>query len=465
MPSSQWPRGAERRMERLPIVDKLLYAVASIGNSALFWSQSALLLFFYAPPPEAGLPTRIPLALVGILLGIGKFIEVFDDPLIGWWSDRTRGRWGRRIPFLLLGTPVLGLSFWLIWTPPADSESVLNVIWFFVMVEIFFLARTIVEAPYDALQAELVKTSSERVSLGAWKVFFAVIGAVIGLVFSGTLADAFGFGGMGLILGLAAVGALYLMLFGLWGRGTLTPSTSVVDEPVPLFASLLGALRSRPFLALAASFMLFNLGYQMLVGVLSYYIVVIHGLRLGDLMWFTGGVTIFIVLALPALTFAAHRFSKRAIYAGSMAALGAYLVFLTLGAYEPFVPGVDFFIQALVLVSLTGLGFAALFLFPGAMVADLIDEDARRTGQGRAAIFYGMFKTLEKVAQAMSVVTLSAILALLGNSRDQPFGIVAVMPIAGAFVLAGALTVLLVYHVREARREPSAGDAHASAAS
>jgi GPH family glycoside/pentoside/hexuronide:cation symporter len=445
---------------RLPLIDKLLYATAGVGNNALFFAQSLWIIYFYSGGGD--LPQRLPIGVIGLALGVGKFIEVFDDPVIGWWSDRTRTRWGRRIPFILFGTPILGLSFWLLWVPPAPDAALLNVIWFFVTIELFFLARTVVEAPYEALQAEITSTSSERVSLGAWKVTAAVVGVGIGLVLSPILIEALDYSGMGLTLGVVAIVSLYVMLFGLWRRGTLDTGDPPSEKP-PLFSSLVGSLRSRPFLALAASFMLFNLGYQMLVGVLSYYIVVIQGLRLGDLMWFTGGVTVFIVLALPALTLAARRFSKKAIYAASMAALGVYLAFLTLGAYEPIVPGVDFFIQALVLVSLTGLGFAALFLFPGAMVADLIDEDARRTGQGRAAIFYGMFKTLEKIAQALSVVTLAMVLALLGNSRDQPFGIVAVMPIAGAFVLAGALTVLLGYHVREARREPSPS-AQASAA-
>ena len=64
------------------------------------------------------MPERLPVALVGVALGLGRFIEIFDDPIIGWWSDRTRSRWTRRIPFLLLGTPLMALGFWLIWNPP-----------------------------------------------------------------------------------------------------------------------------------------------------------------------------------------------------------------------------------------------------------------------------------------------------------------------------------------------------------
>jgi glycoside/pentoside/hexuronide:cation symporter, GPH family len=445
------------RAATMPLVDKLLYGVASLGNSALFWSQSLWLVFFYSGAEGSGVPERLPVALVGVALGVGRFIEIFDDPIIGWWSDRTRSRWGRRIPFLLLGTPLVALGFWLVWNPPDPEATVLNIVFFFVVVQLFFLGRTVVEAPYDALQAELVSTSPERVSLGAWKVFFAIFGVVIGLVLSPLLIGVFGFGGMGLVLAVVAVAALYTMLFGLWRRGTLRATEPLPAERPPLFRSLLGALRHRAFLALAASFMLFNLGYQLLIMLLPFYLTVSLGGSRDDVTLFTGGVTAFVLLALPALTYGARRFTKRALYAGSMLALGAYLVFLAFGAFESLIPGVALFGQALALVSLSGLGFSALFVFPGAMVADVIDDDARRTGQGRAAVFYGMFKTLEKIAQAASAVVFGVVLQVFGSTVERPFGIQLIMPIAGAFVLAGFAAVFVGYRLREAARAPVIG--------
>lgn len=437
----------------LALPDRLLYAVGSFGNAALFWSQSLWLLYFYGASQDSDLPPRIPVALVGLVLGIGKLLEVFDDPVIGWWSDRTRGRWGPRIPFLLFGTPVVVISFWLIWFPPVDGESFWNIVYFFVVIEVFYLARTVVEAPYDALQAELATTSSERVSLGSWKFFFGLAGATVGLVLSPLLIGAFGFGGMGMILALAAGVSLYTTLFGLWGRGKLRPSgAAAAGESAPLFASLWGALRHRAFLALALSFMLFSLGYQVLVAILPFYVQGPLERGQGDLTFFTGGVSLAALVILPVLVLASRRFSKRSIYAVSMAALGGYLVFLGIGAFRPLVPGVSLFVQSVALISLAGLGFAALFVFPGAMVADVIDDDSRRTGQGRAAIFYGMFKTLEKVAQAGAAMV-SGLLLQLGQSAENPLGLQLSMPAAGISVLAACGVVVFAYRLSEARRD------------
>ena len=432
---------------RLPLIDKLLYATAGIGNNALFFAQSLWIIYFYSGGGD--LPERVPIGVIGLALGVGKFIEVFDDPVIGWWSDRTRSRWGRRIPFILFGTPILGVSFWLLWIPPAPEAAALNVIWFFLTIELFFLARTVVEAPYEALQAEITSTSSERVSLGAWKVTTAVIGVGIGLVLSPILIEALDYSGMGLTLGIVAIVALYVMLFGLWRRGTLNTGDPPSEKP-PLFSSLLGALRSRPFLALAGSFMLFNLGYQLLVAMLPFYLTEIVDGSTSDVSYFTGGVTLFALLALPGLTRMAARFTKRSLYALAMAALGTYLVLLAVGAFVPLLPGVTLFVQALVLISLAGLGFSAMWVFPGAMVADIIDEDARRTGQGRAAIFYGMFKTLEKLAQSGAAVVFGVVLSVFGSTAQDPLGIQLIMPIAGVAVLAGFVAVWVGYHLREA---------------
>jgi glycoside/pentoside/hexuronide:cation symporter, GPH family len=432
--------------------DKIIYALAGIGNNALFWSQSLWLIYFYAGTAQ-GIPERIPLAAVGIALGIGKVIEVFDDPIIGWWSDRTRTRFGRRIPFLLLGTPLLGLSFWLLWLPPVAGTSWVNIVYFFIVVELFFLARTVVEAPYEALQAEIATTSPERVSLGAWKVAFSIIGVIIGLVISPLLVGWFGYSGMGVILAAVAIVSLYAMLFGLWRRGTLRTAEAPIERP-PLFGTLLGALRNRPFLALAGSFMLFNLGYQMLLIWMPFYLAGMFGRGESDVFYFTGGITLFALMALPGLAWATRRASKRTLYAGAMAVLGGYLIFIAVGLFVPILPGVDLFVQAIGLVALAGIGFAAMWVFPGAMVADIIDDDTRRTGQGRAAIFYGMFKTLEKLAQAGAVVFLPLILVLFGDTAARPLGLQLAVPIAGIFILAGFALILVGYHLREAPRDP-----------
>ena len=76
--------------------------------------------------------------LAGFLIFAGRFIDAFTDPLIGWWSDRTRSRWGRRIPFILFSTPFYALFAGLIWFLPVAGSSWWNALYFVLMLELFF---------------------------------------------------------------------------------------------------------------------------------------------------------------------------------------------------------------------------------------------------------------------------------------------------------------------------------------
>ena len=96
---------------RLPLINKLLYTSDMVGSQAVAQTRHLWLLFFLAPPASVSLTAVVPpidlgpfaldsRVFIGLVLTAGRFIEAFDDPIIGWWSDRTRSRWGRRLPFI-----------------------------------------------------------------------------------------------------------------------------------------------------------------------------------------------------------------------------------------------------------------------------------------------------------------------------------------------------------------------------
>lgn len=432
----------------LPLADRVLYGLGSMGNATFFWSLSLWLIYFYAPPEGRG-TALVPIAVVAVARGVGGALEALDDPLIGWWSDRSRSRWGRRIPFLLYGVPGLVVSFWLLFAPPAGAGPVLIAVYFFVILELFYLANTIVGAPYEALQAEIATTSSDRVSLGAWKVLFGTAGLLLAFVVSPQLIERLGFSLTMAILAAIAFAALYGMLFGLWRRGTLDRTVATPAAPISLVDSVRASLGHRPFLALALSFVLFSVGYNMLPLLMPYYVTVVHGTGEGEVTFFLAGVIATVVVALPFASAAARRFGKRAVYGASMAVTGAYLMVLGVVAFVPLQPDVPLLWQSRVAIWLSGFGFTALFVFPGAMMADVIDDDAARSGQQRAAIYYGMFKTLEKFAQGGAAILFGALITIFGGSAERSFGLQLALPVAGACALAGCAAILMGYHLKE----------------
>ena len=71
-------------------------------------SQGLWLLYYYAPPKDAHLPTLLPSLAVGALLALGGIVGALDEAIVGYFSDRTRSHWGRRIPYIVVG--VFGLD-------------------------------------------------------------------------------------------------------------------------------------------------------------------------------------------------------------------------------------------------------------------------------------------------------------------------------------------------------------------
>ena len=136
--------------ETLTLWSKLAYAVGGLAHSVgpgtivAFWY-----LFFLTD--VAGLAP----SLAGLTIIIGGVWDAVNDPVIGWLSDRTRTRWGRRRPYLLFGALPYGATFALMWWVPPIDGGILLSLYFAGVYILFDTAVTLVSCPYDALVPEL----------------------------------------------------------------------------------------------------------------------------------------------------------------------------------------------------------------------------------------------------------------------------------------------------------------------
>ena len=124
---------------RLPLLNKMLLASDHIGLQAINYFRQTWVLFFLVPPLGEGIAKVPDVSVLGLdidarvfagfLIFSGRFVDAFTDPLIGWWSDRTHSRWGRRIPFILFSTPFYALFAAMIWFLPSEEASLWNAIY------------------------------------------------------------------------------------------------------------------------------------------------------------------------------------------------------------------------------------------------------------------------------------------------------------------------------------------------
>ncbi len=442
----------------LPLLNRLIYASGSLGGNVFSRSKDLWLIFFYAPPPEADTPERVPVLVLGVLLTAARVIEALDDPLIGWWSDRTRTRWGRRIPFVVAATPFWAFFAALLWFPPDDHETARNAIFFFVVLEAFHLFSTLSGGPFESLLPEIAPLARDRLSIVTWQVFFGTLGAVVALVGSGIIIDLAGFQAMGVTMAIIALVSRYVALAGVWryARRDIEPAT------IPFVSSVRTTFRNSQFVAYLPTFILFNMAISMMTAALPYWLsaVLFEGfaeeiakvesgallqLRLPGLSFglgegtaaamLTGSAIAVVLVCLPAVYAVGARKGKAWVYRAAMLAGALYLPWV---AFMGFIPGVNQFTQGLVFAGLIGVPMAAVFTFPNAIQADIIDYDALLTGQRREAVYYATQATLEKIASAMFPLIL-ALLLTLGSTPENPLGIRLVGPVGGLACLAGLI--------------------------
>lgn len=272
------------------------------------------------------------------------------------------------------------------------------------------------------------------------RVYFGAAGAIAGLALSPILVDRLGFQAMALVMGGLALTFRYAGMAGVWRQATR--SRDVAD--IPFREAMRETLANRAFLFFLPSFVLFQIGLQMLLGVLPYYVDAVLGddakaVLLGVRIPWESLLT-FVALgsALVSVLFfarAARRTSKRQAYSAAM--LGAALGFPIL-AVAGFVSGVPPEAQVLTAMVLAGAPLAGVYLFPAALTADIADHDAVRTGLRREGVYFGAQNFVEKTTTSTAPLILSGLLAV-GNTADDPLGIRLVGPVAGALVLVAYL--------------------------
>ncbi|WP_036481517.1 MFS transporter [Myxosarcina sp. GI1] len=167
--------------EKLNFTTKLAYGSGDMGPAITANILVFYLLYFFTN--VAGLPA----GLAGSILAISKIGDAINDPIAGILSDRTRSKWGRRIPWMLFGTIPFGIFFFLQWIVPEFSDDVTVNNWgqfaYYIAIAIFFnLAYTVVNLPYTALTPELTQDYNERTTLNSYRFAFSIGGSILSLM-------------------------------------------------------------------------------------------------------------------------------------------------------------------------------------------------------------------------------------------------------------------------------------------
>ncbi len=395
------------RSRRVPARRRLAYAAPAFGLAVV-----GIPVYVYMPKFYTDV-VGVPVAAVGLLMLALRVFDALSDPLIGALSDRTRTRFGRRRPWIVLGSLPLALSIWLFFAPP-ELDAAAGTTWFGVTLFALFLFWTVVTVPYEALGPEISFDYDERTELLALRDGMLLFGTVAAVVSPLAIASLGGLSGdaagertrflwLALFYGPLIVGLCLVTALAVPERGA---------QPRPAGpASLAGfraALRNRPFAILLASYTISAFGSNLPATLILFYVEYVLQDPQAEgflLLYFVTGVVL-----LPLWVFLARRIEKKAAWLAAMAInSGAFLGVFFLG------PGQSDLYA--ILVVLSGVGFGGTVAIPSSMQADVIDYDELLSGRRREGIFIGVWAIARKLAAALGV---GIALVILGSSGYRP---------------------------------------------
>lgn len=429
----------------------LRYGTGYIGIALVTQTMMLWLAYFYAPPPEAGLPTLLPIAWIGYALLLGRIVDGLADPIVGAWSDGTRSALGRRRPFMLYGALPLALTFAALWWAPTALTDVGRMVYITVMVSAFLFAFTVYTAPYLSLLPELAEDRKDRVTLATWQGVAQIVGLGIAMIGSGFLIEAVGFTAMGLILAAVAFVAYLVPAFTIKEPPREHAPTPGMVESVRL------TFRNRPFVYYVLSHLLFWIGFNAVIVAAPYLVTVVMGGGEADTAVALAAAFVVAVLTFP---FIGRVSDTRGLKFTMLACMGALIAALALwGVVGRMGEAVPVFWQGILVFVVAGLSVGGLFVVPNALVAEIVDYDEKLTGMRREAIFFGVQGLLIKIAMGVSTFGATQLLESGGFTGDRVGGVLWVGPLAAAFVLLGAI-VFLGYPEDAMRSEGADGPPH-----
>ncbi len=413
--------GKVRSDEVVPFLQKIAFGSGHLANQ-LF--PAALGVFMVVLVMSLNMNP----ILAGLLGAIPRLIDALTDPIMGFISDNTKSKWGRRKPYILLGAVISGLSFMIMWQLNPQNSELFNFFYFLTVSIFFYLGYTIFATPLIGLGYEMTSDYNERTRLMAVSQFMGQIAWMVApwfwvIIYNQSIFESAPQGARILSVWVGALCMLLGVMPAFFNKEMVVPDD---DKRVNLsfkglssnikefFKGIKLTLNNKPFVKLCgATFLIFN-GFQT-VGQFAFFIIVYY-LFNGDTVaagqwpaWF-GTIssigTAFLVI--PVITFISERVGKKNafIIATLLSMIGYVLKWWGFNPENPwmmFMP-IPFF----------SFGIGGLFTLMMSMTADVCDLDELINHERREGMFGAVYWWMVKLGTAMAMLTSGIVLHYVG---------------------------------------------------
>jgi oligogalacturonide transporter len=358
--------------------------------------------------------------LAGLIPGLGKIWDAVSDPLMGYISDRTKSRFGRRRVWFLVGILPIFASVTLIWMPVRASTDLGLFAYYFLAYVFFYTVSTMVLVPYGALSAEMASGFKDRNKLTGFRMFFSMLAALVAGTVPQVIINAFpdpraGHMAMGLIFGALFAAPWIIVYLGTWE--TEDPAASVAghgEKAEGFIGNFASIFRNGSFRVHIVMYIFAYATMDVLMGWLKFYLADYLG-RPGFLTIAMGSILVPQIAALPVYIAIANRKGHAFAYR-----IGLSIMLVAMAAMYLHTPDTPMAFLVLNCV-LAGLGQSAAVLVPFQLLPFVVDVDELITGRKRAGTYAGAMTLIRKLVQgALVLPLLGVILSAIGYLGPVP---------------------------------------------
>lgn len=407
--------------------ETLGYAVGDFGINLYFISAMTYLLFFYTD--IMGLSAT---AAAGVM-AVARIVDAVTDPVMGMIAERTRSRFGRLRPWLILGALPLGAITVLTFTVP-DLDANGKLWWAYTTYLLFGILYTVVTIPYSALTASITSDYAARTKLSTWRMACAFTGGLtvsVGTMpFVGLFADrADGFQALMVVFAVIATGLLVTTFATTEERVTPAP-----EQQLTLKQSMQAVFLNTPLLIVIGIFSCGMLSFTVRQTLTVYYFS--YNLERPDLIpWYFGSTLLVMLVGLASVPSLAARFGK----SGALMLGGLLTIVACLGFYAtaPEALGWVFFWGCLV-----ALGGTPVAVLGWAMIPDTVEYAQWKLGVRADGSIYSMASFFQKLAKALGGAGVALALGMVGYLANQTQSVSTLESIHEMFTL---LPLLLMF--------------------
>ncbi|KTE20994.1 hypothetical protein ATE67_06550 [Sphingopyxis sp. H050] len=435
---------------RLPVRLKLFHGLGSVAYGVKDNGFSTFLLIFYSQ--VVGLDAK----LVSLALMFALLADAFVDPLIGYFSDRTYTRWGRRHPWLYLAPIPLGFAWMLLWSPPDDHTHI-----FVYLVVVAVLVRTLVsccEVPSQSLVAELTSDYDERTALVRFRFLFAWGGGLLVFFLANTVflrpdathefgqLNPAGYWLYGLCGAIIMAATVLISAIGQHRRVARLPATKPEPgSPKRLFAEIWESLRHPAALILLGASLVAISSTQMTFTISNFLYLYVWRFSDGAFAALPWLLMVSVIGSFLLVQPLHHRFGKKrtAVVCGIISTIFWIVPFVLLLSDNWPAIGSTFSSNLLMgFILLSNINAVMVMISGQSMLADVVEASQVETGRRTEGVFAAGWMFVQKCATAVGIGLTGLLISLSGLPSKAIPGQVAPEVIDRLVVSYGVIVVI-----------------------